>query len=264
MTDHRPVTQVLLFARARELAGTRSAELPGSTVGEVVAAAESRYGEEFAELCRTCTVVVDGEVVLRSEFDRRPAGSELAILPPVSGGAHDAADSREVGGTHDVAGAARLRVAVLTVSDRVSRGEYPDETGPAVERTASALLGATVVARDVVPDDAARIAGALAPWCDEDVADLVLTNGGTGLAPRDVTPEAVRAVLDVESPGIAELMRCAGMAHTPLAALSRQVAGRRRHAVVVTLPGSVKGAVESLEAVAGILGHAVAMARTGA
>ena len=114
--------------------------------------------------------------------------------------------------------------------------------------------------RDVVPDSFDRIVEVVRRWCDADLVDLVVTNGGTGLSPRDVTPEAVRSLLDVEAPGLAELMRARGLAHTPMAALSRQVAGRRGHTIVVAVPGSVKGAVESIQAIADVLPHAVATA----
>lgn len=244
------MTEVLLFARARELAGTRRVELAGDTVAQVVDAASARFGEEFAALCRTCTVVVDGETVPRSEFATTPPGAELGILPPVSGGDHDADD------------AAPLRVVVLTVSDRASAGEYTDLTGPAVEQHLLDHSSVQVVGRDLVPDEAELISAAIVRWCDAGGCDLLLTNGGTGLAPRDVTPEATRQVLEVEAPGLGELMRAAGLASTPLAALSRQAAGRRGHTVVVNLPGSVRGAIESLDPLLPILAHAVAMART--
>jgi molybdenum cofactor synthesis domain-containing protein len=156
-----------------------------------------------------------------------------------------------------------VRVVVLTVSDRASAGEYQDLTGPAVEQLVVAALGAVVVGRELVPDEADVIAGALVRWCDGGTCDLVLTNGGTGLSPRDVTPEATRGVLDAEAPGIGELMRAAGRAATPLAALSRSAAGRRGHTLVVNLPGSVRGATESLEALLEVLPHAVAMAGNG-
>ena len=117
--------------------------------------------------------------------------------------------------------------------------------------------------RAVVADDRSEISRILTEWCEGDQVDLILTNGGTGLARRDVTPEATRQVLDVEAPGITELMRAAGLEHTPLAALSRQVAGRRGRTILLNLPGSVRGATESLEAVVDILGHACETARSG-
>lgn len=245
------MTRVLLFARARELAGMRQVELPGDTVDEVVAAAGARFGEEFAALCRTCSVVVDGETVPRTEFATTPPGVELAILPPVSGGAHEPTGDETM-----------LRVVVVTVSDRASAGVYQDLTGPAIEELVIDRLAALVVGREIVPDDAERISATIRGWCDGGGCDLVLTNGGTGLSPRDVTPEATRQVLDVEAPGLPELMRSAGIASTPRAALSRQVAGRRGATVVVNLPGSVRGALESLEAVLAVLPHAVAVARS--
>lgn len=245
------MTEVLLFARARELAGTRRVELPGATVDEVVAAAAGRFGEEFAALCSTCTVVVDGETVHRADFATTAAGDELAILPPVSGGAHDDGGPGEP-----------LRVVVVTVSDRASAGEYEDLTGPTLERLVVERLDAAVVGRELVPDEPGQIASSIVRWCDGGDCDLVLTNGGTGLSPRDVTPEATRSVLDAEAPGLGELMRSAGAATTPLAALSRQAAGRRGHSIVVNLPGSVRGATESLEALLVVLPHAVAMARS--
>jgi len=260
------VTQVLLFARARELAGTRRVELSGVTVEEVLGAAEARFGAGFGELCRTCTIVVDGETVLRSEFPTASAGSELAVLPPVSGGADDPASGsgdQHHSTAHDAGGPDDgIRVVVITVSDRAAAQQYEDLTGPAVEAVAEHRLGATVIGRGLVADVPARISELLISWCDSGKCDLVLTNGGTGLAPRDLTPEATRAVLDVEAPGLGELMRHAGLAHTPLAALSRQAAGRRGRSIVVNLPGSVKGATESLEALVEVLPHAVMMART--
>ena len=261
------MTRVLLFARARELAGTKTAEIDGATVADVLRVAGERYGAEFVELSETCSVVVDGEVVLPGEFGSRSPGTELAILPPVSGGAVD--DDRAV----DADGAAdehqreatSITVGVLTVSDRAARGEYEDLTGPSIEvalldSLATADTAVEVVVRAVVPDEFDRIVEVVRAWCDGDLVDLVVTNGGTGLSPRDVTPEAVRSLLDVEAPGLAELMRARGLAHTPMAALSRQVVGRRGHMIVVAVPGSVKGAVESIEAIAGVLPHAIATA----
>ena len=247
------MTQVLLFAQARELAGTRSAEIPGATVAEVLARAEKLFGPEFAELCASCSVVVDDVLVHRFEYSTASAGAELAILPPVSGGSDH--------GTTQAG--PELRVAVLTVSDRAFAKEYEDLTGPAVEAVATSRMEATIVLRAVVADDLSEIVRTLTEWCEGDQVDLILTNGGTGLARRDVTPEATRQILDVEAPGITELMRAAGLEHTPLAALSRQVAGRRGRTILLNLPGSVRGATESLEAVVHILGHACETARSG-
>ena len=257
------MTTVLLFARAREVAGTKSTEVDASTIGLALLELGERYGAEFAELSETCSIVVDGEVVLPGEFGSRSPGDELAVLPPVSGGMTD----HHVGHHHRADAGSSISIAVLTVSDRASRGDYEDLTGPSLEVALLDALSqhdasAEVVAREVVPDDAGRIVEVVRRWCDGGLIDLVVTNGGTGLSPRDVTPEAVRSLLDVEAPGLSELMRARGLAHTPMAALSRQVVGRCGSTIVAAVPGSVKGAVESIEAIAQVLPHAIATARS--
>jgi molybdenum cofactor synthesis domain-containing protein len=153
-----------------------------------------------------------------------------------------------------------IGVGVMTVSDRASRGEYADEGGPLVERMVTDA-GHEVVARAVVADEQTEIEELLREWSARDGVDVVLTTGGTGLGPRDVTPEATRAIIDRDAPGIAEAMRAAGMRATPFAALSRQVAGARGTTLIVNLPGSPKAAAECLEAVIEILPHAVEMLR---
>jgi molybdopterin adenylyltransferase len=151
-----------------------------------------------------------------------------------------------------------VKVAVLTISDRSARGERADEGGPLVEQLVVAA-GSEVVARGLVPDERTEIETVLKEWADDGVVDLILTTGGTGLGVRDVTPEATRAVIDKEAPGIAEAMRAAGITNTPMAALSRQVAGARGTTLIVNLPGSPKAIREGLDAVIGILPHAVEM-----
>ncbi len=260
------MTTVLMFARARELAGTKSTVIDGATVADVLRVAGDRYGDEFMTLSDTCSVVVDGEVVLPDEFATRAPGGELAILPPVSGGAIDEDSTagqrldEDGGDQHHRHDAPSIGVGVLTVSDRAARGQYEDLTGPSLEIALLDALDAEVVARAVVPDEFDRIVEVVREWCDGGLIDLVVTTGGTGLSPRDVTPEAVRSLLDVEAPGLAELMRARGLEHTPMAALSRQVVGRRGATVVAAVPGSVNGAVESIEAILAVLPHAVATA----
>ncbi|HEU0006689.1 MAG TPA: MogA/MoaB family molybdenum cofactor biosynthesis protein [Terriglobia bacterium] len=149
----------------------------------------------------------------------------------------------------------RPRAIILTISDSASRGEREDLSGPAA-REELETLGCEVVAVIVIPDDAATIQNKLLEHSDSGAIDLIVTTGGTGLAPRDVTPEATLAVVEKLVPGLAELMRVEGMKSNPRAALSRAVAGLRKKTLIINLPGSVRGVQESLAAVAKVLGHA--------
>lgn len=149
-----------------------------------------------------------------------------------------------------------MRIGILTVSDRVSAGQMEDRGGPAVR---AALDPAWQVAGlATVPDDIEAIGAVLRRWCDAGY-DAILTTGGTGLGPRDVTPEAVMAVAERTVPGIAEALRQAGLAQTPLAMLSRGVAATRGQTLIVTLPGSPRGAGQAAEILRGVLPHAAAM-----
>ena len=149
-----------------------------------------------------------------------------------------------------------IRVAILTISDSVSRGEREDRSGPKLRDRVEAL-GWTVSVHEVIPDERERIAARLRELADGHKVRIILTTGGTGVALRDVTPEAARDVIEREIPGLGEVMRADGRVKTPLAVLSRSVAGTRGRTLIVTLPGSPKGAVESLDAVAGLLPHIV-------
>lgn len=147
-----------------------------------------------------------------------------------------------------------MKAAVVTVSDSAARGLRQDLSGPAVVQ-ALRERGFDVVLTSVVPDDVARIQAAIIEAAD--YAQLIVTTGGTGLSPRDVTPEATRAVCQRLVEGIAERMRAEGMKKTPFAALSRGLCGTRRQSLILNLPGSPRGAVESLAAVAELLPHAL-------
>jgi molybdenum cofactor synthesis domain-containing protein len=153
-----------------------------------------------------------------------------------------------------------MKVAILTVSDSAAAGEQADLSGPLLQELVREV-GGEVVRADVLPDDHEAIAAWLRQVADEDGVGLALTSGGTGLAPRDVTPEATLSVLDREAPGIAEALRVAGLAKTPRAMLSRGVAGVRKRTLIVNLSGSPKAVREQWEAFAPVARHAVETVR---
>lgn len=154
--------------------------------------------------------------------------------------------------------APNLRVGILTLSDSGSRGDREDTAGPAIAEVL-APLRPEIVEKAIIPDDPDGIAETLRRWASAGRVNLILTTGGTGLGPRDNTPEATRQVIEREVPGMAEVMRQAGLQHTPMAALSRGLVGAVGSTLIVNLPGSEQGARENLAAILPVLEHAIAL-----
>ena len=153
-----------------------------------------------------------------------------------------------------------IRFGILTLSDRSSRGERADSSGPALARLIHAENW-SVTYQHLLPDNESAIRDQLIQWADSGEVDVILTTGGTGFSPRDVTPEATRAVIEREAPGLAEAMRAASLKITPHAMLSRIVTGIRKKTLIINLPGSPKGAVENFQVLLPVIPHAVQLLR---
>lgn len=154
-----------------------------------------------------------------------------------------------------------MRVGILTISDRAARGEYVDLSGPALREVIKKYFDEEVELGAIVPDERSKIAVSLRRWCDREKLDLILTTGGTGFAPRDVTPEATRSVIDREAPGLVHAMIAASLKQTPHAMLTRMVAGIRKSTLIVNLPGSPNAALENLQVIISTLPHALELLR---
>ncbi len=155
-----------------------------------------------------------------------------------------------------------MRAVVLTISDSAAQGMREDLSGPAVVAEL-ATLNVEITATEILADERPQIAERLRYYADHGKADLIVTTGGTGFSPRDITPEATRDVIEREAPGLAELMRAESLKITPLAALSRAVCGTRGRTLILNLPGSVRGARENLAAITRLLPHAIALLTEG-
>jgi len=149
-----------------------------------------------------------------------------------------------------------IRFGILTLSDRSARGERADSSGPALAHQIQAE-GWSIVDQSILPDEESAIRQILSEWADGGKMDVILTTGGTGFSPRDVTPEATRAVIEREAPGLAEAMRAESLKITPHAMLSRIVTGIRKRTLIINLPGSPKGAMENLQVILPVIPHAV-------
>lgn len=156
-----------------------------------------------------------------------------------------------------------VKVGVLTISNRASQGVYSDESGPLAVELLKGVLGLDEAKLDVVPDDETLIKKRLIEWCDIDGCNLIFTNGGTGISPTDVTPQATMSVIGYQVPGLAELMRSRSLEETPMAALSRALAGVRGRTLIINLPGSPRGVRTCLQALLPVLPHALEQLESG-
>jgi molybdopterin adenylyltransferase len=156
-----------------------------------------------------------------------------------------------------------ITIGVLTISDSASKEERQDLSGAVIRALVAQLPDAIVSIEAIIPDEQDQIAALLRTWSDEQQLNLILTTGGTGLALRDVTPEATKAVIEREAPGIAEALRSISLRYTPMAMLSRGVAGMRGRTLIINLPGSPKAVKECLEYILPVLPHAINLLTDG-
>src|SRR2546429_9631841 len=156
-----------------------------------------------------------------------------------------------------------ISIGVLTISDSGAKGTREDTSGERIRAMVTQLSGAVLSAGAIIPDEREQIEATLREWSDEKQVNLILTTGGTGLAPRDVTPEATKSIIEREAPGIAEAMRCNSLQYTPMAMISRGVAGVRGRTLIVNLPGSPKAVRECLEYILPVLPHGINLLTDG-
>jgi molybdenum cofactor synthesis domain-containing protein len=156
-----------------------------------------------------------------------------------------------------------ITIGVLTISDSGAKGMREDTSGENIRTMVTQLPEAVISAGAIIPDERELIEGTLREWCDDKQLNLILTTGGTGFAPRDITPEATKAIIEREAPGIAEAMRAASLQQTPFGMLSRGVAGTRGRTLIINLPGSPKAVKECLEVILPVLLHAINLLTEG-
>lgn len=150
-----------------------------------------------------------------------------------------------------------IRVGILVISDKASREERKDESGPAIKKIVSQLPSYQTTKYEIIPDEKEIISEKLKEWVDKNRLDLILTSGGTGIGVRDVTPEATKEVIEKELPGFAETMRMRGLEKTPFSVLSRAMAGTRKKSLIINLPGSPKAVKENLEVILPAVKHGI-------